>query len=230
MVCAPGCCDVLLYGGWSWLCDASLLLLSLCVDVLLVCAEGCTQVTGVMAMMMAGRVLLVCALCVLWCGLSGIAADGVGVVSDGSADEDLLLHWRAWLRRESAEEVSRRTGGSANASAVEECVHQEMDGVRAVVDGRRRWRRQRIAVAAAAGNGDVITDKDGQARNNEVSPPEIKDEKPVASGQESTDATRGKDQTTQNPSVAIVSRTKLISDQKQEGRENDRERRWRQRR
>ncbi|KAF8306524.1 Mucin-associated surface protein (MASP), subgroup S069 [Trypanosoma cruzi] len=29
-----------------------------------------------MAMMMTGRVLLVCALCVLWCGLSGIAADG----------------------------------------------------------------------------------------------------------------------------------------------------------
>ncbi|EKF39693.1 mucin-associated surface protein (MASP), putative [Trypanosoma cruzi marinkellei] len=37
----------------------------------LVCAEGCTQVTGVMAMMMTGRVLLVCALCVLWCGASG---------------------------------------------------------------------------------------------------------------------------------------------------------------
>ncbi|EKG01001.1 mucin-associated surface protein (MASP), putative [Trypanosoma cruzi] len=50
------------------LCVTCLSLLSLCVDVLLVCAEGCTQVTGVMAMMMAGRVLLVCALCVLWCG------------------------------------------------------------------------------------------------------------------------------------------------------------------
>ncbi|EKG02345.1 mucin-associated surface protein (MASP), putative [Trypanosoma cruzi] len=47
---------------------ASLHLFLLCVDVLLVCAEGCTQVTGVMAMMMTGRVLLVCALCVLWCG------------------------------------------------------------------------------------------------------------------------------------------------------------------
>ncbi|EKG08529.1 mucin-associated surface protein (MASP), putative, partial [Trypanosoma cruzi] len=47
---------------------ASLHLFLLCVDVLLVCAEGCTQVTGVMATMMAGRVLLVCALCVLWCG------------------------------------------------------------------------------------------------------------------------------------------------------------------
>ncbi|EKF99398.1 mucin-associated surface protein (MASP), putative, partial [Trypanosoma cruzi] len=47
--------------------------LSLCVDVLLVC-EGCTQVTGVMAMMVTGRVLLVCALCVLWCGAGGIHA------------------------------------------------------------------------------------------------------------------------------------------------------------
>ncbi|RNC32016.1 mucin-associated surface protein (MASP), partial [Trypanosoma cruzi] len=219
MVCTPGCCDVLLCRGWSWLCDLSLLLLLHCDDGDLFCAEGCTQVTGVMAMMMTGRVLLVCALCVLWCGLPGVAADGVDVVSDGSGDEDLLLQWRAWLRRESAEEVSRRTGGGANASAVEECVRQGMDGLRAVVDGHRRWRHQRIVVAAAAGNGDVITDKDGQARNNEVSPPEIKDEKPVASGKESTDATRGKDQTTQNPSAAIVSRKKLISEKKQEGGE-----------
>ncbi|ESS55680.1 mucin-associated surface protein (MASP) [Trypanosoma cruzi Dm28c] len=105
-----------------------------------------------MAMMMTGRVLLVCALCVLWCGLSGVAADGAGVVSDGSADEDLLLQWRAWLRRECAEEVGRRTEGRENASAVEECLRQGMDGVRAVVDGRRRWRRQRIAVAAADGS------------------------------------------------------------------------------
>ncbi|KAF5220185.1 Mucin-associated surface protein (MASP) subgroup S025 [Trypanosoma cruzi] len=44
------------------------------------------QVTGVMAMMMTGRVLLVCALCVLWCGASGggctevvkAPADGAG--------------------------------------------------------------------------------------------------------------------------------------------------------
>ncbi|EAN84669.1 mucin-associated surface protein (MASP), putative [Trypanosoma cruzi] len=32
-----------------------------------------------MAMMMTGRVLLVCALCVLWCGLCGVAADDVYV-------------------------------------------------------------------------------------------------------------------------------------------------------
>ncbi|RNC39476.1 mucin-associated surface protein (MASP) [Trypanosoma cruzi] len=54
-------------------------LLLLCVDVLLVCAEGCTQVTGVVAMTMTGRVLLVCALCVLWCGGGGGYAEDVDV-------------------------------------------------------------------------------------------------------------------------------------------------------
>ncbi|RNC55510.1 mucin-associated surface protein (MASP), partial [Trypanosoma cruzi] len=53
------------YFGCEWLCDLSLVLFSLSVDGELVCAEGYTQVTGVM---MTGRVLLVCALCVLWCG------------------------------------------------------------------------------------------------------------------------------------------------------------------
>ncbi|RNC40997.1 mucin-associated surface protein (MASP), partial [Trypanosoma cruzi] len=60
------------------------LLLSLCVDVLLVCAEGCTQLTGVMAMM-TGRVLLVCALCVLWClTVFGDARDNRCVEDDGN--------------------------------------------------------------------------------------------------------------------------------------------------
>ncbi|KAF8278978.1 Mucin-associated surface protein (MASP), putative, partial [Trypanosoma cruzi] len=93
-----------------------------------------------MAMMMTGRVLLVCAFCVLWCGAGGGDADG-------SAVEYSLLRWRAQLRKGCAEEVGRRTGGEANASAVEECLRQGMDGVRAVVDGRRRWRRQHFAVA-----------------------------------------------------------------------------------
>ncbi|PBJ81158.1 mucin-associated surface protein [Trypanosoma cruzi cruzi] len=38
-----------------------------------------------MAMMMTGRVLLVCALCVLWCGVGCGAADGSGVVSGASS-------------------------------------------------------------------------------------------------------------------------------------------------
>ncbi|RNC46472.1 mucin-associated surface protein (MASP) [Trypanosoma cruzi] len=67
-------CEYFLFGllpfvTVAWLlCDMSLLLLSLCFDGELVCAEGYTQLTGVMAMMMTGRVLLVCALCVLWWG------------------------------------------------------------------------------------------------------------------------------------------------------------------
>ncbi|KAF5218045.1 Mucin-associated surface protein (MASP) subgroup S008 [Trypanosoma cruzi] len=61
-----------------WLCELSLILLLLCVDGELVCAEDYTQVTGVMAMMMTGRVLLVCALCVLWCG-AAVQAEGDGV-------------------------------------------------------------------------------------------------------------------------------------------------------
>ncbi|EKF32241.1 mucin-associated surface protein (MASP), putative [Trypanosoma cruzi marinkellei] len=54
-----------------------LFLLPLGADWELFCAEGYTQVTGVMAMMMmTGRVLLLCALCVLWCGaVFGYAGD-----------------------------------------------------------------------------------------------------------------------------------------------------------
>ncbi|PWU89472.1 Mucin-associated surface protein (MASP) [Trypanosoma cruzi] len=82
VVCALllGCCRL-------WLCVVwrpFFLLLSLCVDGALVCAEGCTQVTGVMTMMMTGRVLLVCVLCVLWCiAGGGYAEDDAGVVPGG---------------------------------------------------------------------------------------------------------------------------------------------------
>ncbi|KAF5217513.1 Mucin-associated surface protein (MASP) subgroup S085 [Trypanosoma cruzi] len=70
----------------------SLFLLPLCVDGELFCAEGYTQVTGVMmAMMMTGRVLLVCALCVLWCGAGGVYAGGIdnNAVGDCMASEVL---------------------------------------------------------------------------------------------------------------------------------------------
>ncbi|KAF8277978.1 Mucin-associated surface protein (MASP), putative, partial [Trypanosoma cruzi] len=90
--------------------------------------------------MMAGRVLLVCALCVLWCAIAGIAAGCAGA-ANGSAGEYLALRFITQMRRECEEEVSRRTEGRANASAVEECVREGMDGLRAVLDGRRRWRR-----------------------------------------------------------------------------------------
>ncbi|EKF29747.1 mucin-associated surface protein (MASP), putative [Trypanosoma cruzi marinkellei] len=66
----------------------SLFLPLLCVDGELVCAEGYTQVTGVMAMMMTGRVLLVCALCVLWCGTGG-RCDGEDTAGPGNGNEQL---------------------------------------------------------------------------------------------------------------------------------------------
>ncbi|EKF30757.1 mucin-associated surface protein (MASP), putative [Trypanosoma cruzi marinkellei] len=116
-----------------------------------------------MAMMMTGRVLLVCALCVLWCGIAGVAdsaADGVG---DGSADGYSLSQWRILWRR-CAEEVSRKTKGGWNTFAVEECVHHGIDGVRAIVDGPSRWRRQHFAVAAAD------DDSTGDVRNSAYSP------------------------------------------------------------
>ncbi|KAF8303951.1 Mucin-associated surface protein (MASP), subgroup S131 [Trypanosoma cruzi] len=116
-----------------------------------------------MAMMMTGRVLLVCALCVLWCGACGGDAYDAGG-ADGSAVKYSFAGRRAQLRSECAEEVSRRTGGGANASAVEECVRRGMDGVRAVVDGRSRWRRQQFAVAAAA--ADVSDDKSGKGSDD----------------------------------------------------------------
>ncbi|KAF5214580.1 Mucin-associated surface protein (MASP) subgroup S121 [Trypanosoma cruzi] len=112
-----------------------------------------------MAMMMTGRVLLVCALCVLWCGVSVPAADVAGG-GDGGADEYFVLRWHAQLRRECAEAFGRRTGGRKDVFTVDDCVRRGMDGVRAVVDGRSRWRRQRFAVAAAV-DGEV-DDKSGE--------------------------------------------------------------------
>ncbi|EKF29610.1 mucin-associated surface protein (MASP), putative [Trypanosoma cruzi marinkellei] len=109
-----------------------------------------------MAMMMTGRVLLVCALCVLWCGLSEVVADAGGGASDVSAKEHFLLRWNAQRRRVCAEEVSRNAGCSANGFAVEDCVRQGTDGVRSVVDSRSHWRHQWYAVVA----GDTTEDEE----------------------------------------------------------------------
>ncbi|RNC43338.1 mucin-associated surface protein (MASP), partial [Trypanosoma cruzi] len=108
-----------------------------------------------MAMMMTGRVLLVCALCVLWCGVSVAAADVAGG-GDGSADEYFVLRWHAQLRKECAEAVGRRTEDRKDAFTVDDCVRRGMDGMSAFGDGRRVWRRQLSAVVA----GDDITDDD----------------------------------------------------------------------
>ncbi|PBJ71358.1 mucin-associated surface protein [Trypanosoma cruzi cruzi] len=63
-------------------------------------------------------------------------------------------------------DARRRSAGGQDAFAVEECVRRGMDGVRAVVDGRRRWRRQHFAVAAAADGGSG-NDEDHREENDD---------------------------------------------------------------
>ncbi|KAF8277298.1 Mucin-associated surface protein (MASP), subgroup S103 [Trypanosoma cruzi] len=86
-----------------------------------------------MAMMMAGRVLLVCALCVLWCGAGGIHADKVvgvpagDVASNRTDDENLILNWYVLTQEECANEST--TGGKLNVTAERICIHKVMKGV-----------------------------------------------------------------------------------------------------
>ncbi|KAF8291903.1 Mucin-associated surface protein (MASP), subgroup S135 [Trypanosoma cruzi] len=187
-----------------------------------------------MAVMMTGRVLLVCALCVLWCGAAvAVSAAGVSVGGDGSAGEYLLLQWRTRLRTECAEEVGRRTGGRANASAVEECVRRVMESLHAVVDGRSRWRRQLSAVAAAAapapvsppvspaapaeggGKENPNTGKVVGEENADTVEVEKTSETLATSGKASTDKPTAvaSEQTSLNPAPAIVPPSNETSDQ-----------------
>ncbi|RNC41580.1 mucin-associated surface protein (MASP) [Trypanosoma cruzi] len=100
----------------AWLNNLSLLfLLLLCVGGELFCAEGCTQVTGVMAMM-TGRVLLVCALCVLWCGA------GCGFGEKVSQDEfcnNTYLEVLALLANKTDEELKEKY---CNGNDTTKCV------------------------------------------------------------------------------------------------------------
>ncbi|ESS62482.1 mucin-associated surface protein (MASP) [Trypanosoma cruzi Dm28c] len=77
-----------------------------------------------MAMMMTGRVLLVCALCVLWCGLSGIAVNDAGGVSGGN--EFFFLNWEELLKNECEAEYSNETNLSLKDLAVNCCLHHDM--------------------------------------------------------------------------------------------------------
>ncbi|KAF8292125.1 Mucin-associated surface protein (MASP), subgroup S121 [Trypanosoma cruzi] len=180
-----------------------------------------------MAMMMTGRVLLVCVLCALWCGIDGVAETEepeIGIVP--GVDEYLIVEWRSQLRRECAEDVSRRAGGRANASTVEECVLEGMEGLRAVVDGRRRWRHQRYATAVAAAEGDATPENDDQAWNNEDLLLEKKDETPMTSGQGLADATTVKERTPHNPAAApLLTKNGTSEHQKERGKETKNEER-----
>ncbi|EAN99913.1 Mucin-associated surface protein (MASP) [Trypanosoma cruzi] len=86
-----------------------------------------------MAMMMTGRVLLVCALCVLWCGVGCGFADKVveaaaGVVASNRTDEEnLILNWYVLTQEECANEST--TGGKLNVTAERICMHKVMKGV-----------------------------------------------------------------------------------------------------
>ncbi|PWV02906.1 Mucin-associated surface protein (MASP) [Trypanosoma cruzi] len=143
------------------------------------------------------RVLLVCALCVLWCCVAAVAVSAAGGAGgDGGAGEYLIAGRHAQLRRECAEEAGRRTGGRANPSAVEECVRQGMDGVRTVVDGRRRWRRQQFAVAAADGGSgndgrNSVSSQKAVSGTGTVLPDDPKLKSPVAPGPILADTTTG---------------------------------------
>ncbi|PBJ80554.1 mucin-associated surface protein [Trypanosoma cruzi cruzi] len=86
-----------------------------------------------MAMMMTGRVLLVCALCVLWCGAGGIHADKVvevpaGVVASNRTDDEILILNCYFLMREECANEST-TGGKLNVTAERICIHKVMKGV-----------------------------------------------------------------------------------------------------
>ncbi|PBJ77867.1 mucin-associated surface protein [Trypanosoma cruzi cruzi] len=86
-----------------------------------------------MAMTMTGRVLLVCALCVLWYGAGGGFADKeakvpAGVVASNRTDEEnLILNWYVLTQEECANEST--TGGKFNVTAERICIHKVMKGV-----------------------------------------------------------------------------------------------------
>ncbi|KAF8292091.1 Mucin-associated surface protein (MASP), subgroup S104 [Trypanosoma cruzi] len=77
-----------------------------------------------MAMMMTGRVLLVCALCVLWCGAAAVASSLPGATTVQSAwPEDLFLKWHELLKNECK---AKFKDGNFDESAVNCCVHNAM--------------------------------------------------------------------------------------------------------
>ncbi|KAF8292163.1 Mucin-associated surface protein (MASP), subgroup S104 [Trypanosoma cruzi] len=80
-----------------------------------------------MAMMLTGRVLLVCALCVLWCGAGcGVAMESSlpGATTVQSAwPEDLFLMWHELLKNECRAKIK---DGNFDELAVNCCVHNAM--------------------------------------------------------------------------------------------------------
>ncbi|EAN97704.1 Mucin-associated surface protein (MASP) [Trypanosoma cruzi] len=85
-----------------------------------------------MAMMMTGRVLLVCALCVLWCGAGGgfakeAEASANGVSSKTTPADRIILNWHVLMKEECATENTKN--GTVNVPAMKRCIQVAMKGI-----------------------------------------------------------------------------------------------------
>nr|ALD09578.1 mucin-associated surface protein [Trypanosoma cruzi] len=85
-----------------------------------------------MAMMMAGRVLLVCALCVLWCGAGGGFAKEAEASANGAASKTtpvdrIILNWHKLTHEEC--ETDNTKNGTVNVPAMKRCIQVAMKGV-----------------------------------------------------------------------------------------------------
>ncbi|KAF8289855.1 Mucin-associated surface protein (MASP), subgroup S104 [Trypanosoma cruzi] len=80
-----------------------------------------------MAMMMTGRVLLVCALCVLWCGPAVVVSSAPDAARAQSVwPEYLFLNWQEMLRNECEVENPYEKNVGLKKLAVNCCVHDAM--------------------------------------------------------------------------------------------------------
>ncbi|EKF30760.1 mucin-associated surface protein (MASP), putative [Trypanosoma cruzi marinkellei] len=73
-----------------------------------------------MAMMMTGRVLLVCALCVLWCGAAVVVSSDVSGFASHAEINVLFGRWYS-LMMSDCESTSKFINGTVNKLALEEC-------------------------------------------------------------------------------------------------------------
>ncbi|PBJ77874.1 mucin-associated surface protein [Trypanosoma cruzi cruzi] len=78
-----------------------------------------------MAMMMTGRVLLVCALCVLWCSASVVlSAAGVFTSDRSDTEENMVIFWHNAFNRTCKDKST--TEGKLNRAAFKSCMHESM--------------------------------------------------------------------------------------------------------
>ncbi|KAF8307392.1 Mucin-associated surface protein (MASP), subgroup S103 [Trypanosoma cruzi] len=85
-----------------------------------------------MAMTMTGRVLLVCALCVLWCGAGGGFAKEAEASANGAASETtpvdrIILNWHVQMKEDCATDNTKN--GTVNVPAMKRCIQVAMKGV-----------------------------------------------------------------------------------------------------